>query len=59
MGGPTAQGDSGLSPIRKTGVTKVTNITFMINNEQKGPAESDQNVNNKSDEQEGVVFVSR
>lgn len=31
----------------------------MINNEQKGPAESDQNVNNKSDEQEGVVFVSR
>lgn len=37
----------------------ISNITCLVNNALKDPEESDQNVNNKSEEQEVVVRISR
>lgn len=36
-----------------------SSMTALVNNASKGPEKSDQNVNNESDEQDSVVFVSR
>lgn len=37
----------------------ISNITFLLSNAQKGPEELDQNVNNKSEEQEVALCISR